>query len=813
MASVPPLEKPHCAAKAESDPAQDSGPQAAAERPAAERVAPENAAHDVEEPGPASQPGVYSPPMTKPASRPGAPEAAQQTEAAQRTEAAQQPEEPDDDQDDETPASSEAETPEETTRQGHGLNAAVGMLPGVGSVQSRRLNRLGIMTIEDLLYLFPRRYDDYSHLKTISQLVPGEDVTIIVNVRSTTLRRINDNRSLIKCRVSDGTGYMDLTWFNQPYLEKQLPEGRQIVVSGRVDQYLGRPTMNAPEWEPLDKDQAREQVHTNRLVPVYPLTEGISNRWLRRLMKQTLDHWAPRMADHLSADVRSRHHLTGLGDALLEIHFPESLESLDAARRRLIFDEFLLLQLGILRQRQAWRSQAGKALRIDRPAIDQFVGSLPYALTGAQGRVIDEILADITTTTPMNRLLQGDVGSGKTVVAAAAAVAVMRAGGQMALMAPTEILAEQHCASFGALLKDVRVVTPEGERAVAVRLLTGSTPAAERRAIIGELADGSADVVIGTHALIQEGVTFSNLALAIIDEQHRFGVAQRAALREKGYNPHLLVMTATPIPRTLSLTLFGDLDISVIDELPAGRQPIQTYIVTNRERERAYRFVQKQVQEGHQAYIICPLVEESESVDARAVVAEHERLQRDVFPTLRLGLLHGRMKGDEKDQVMRQFDAGELDILVSTSVVEVGIDVPNATVMLIEDAERFGLSQLHQFRGRVGRGPAPSYCLLVTQKSGEEGWERLTAVAESQDGFALAEKDLQMRGPGDFFGTRQSGLPTLRLAQLADLRVLETAREEARSMLDADPSLAQPAHATLRERVDAVWSRVHSDPS
>ena len=792
--AAPPLEKPRSSSATEEVASRDNDPKTPAEGAALEK-APDGSEQGSE----ASQPAAPSPPMTKPSARPDS-SGAQDPDALANSDHAK-------------PSEHKADRPAGDARQGYGLDAAVTVLPSVGAVQSRRLNRLGIQTIEDLLYLFPRRYDDYSHLKTINQLSPGEDVTIIVNVRKTTLHHINEKRSLIKCRVSDGTGYLDITWFNRPYLQKQLPENRQIVISGRVEQYLGRPTMNAPEWEPLDKDQAREQVHTNRLVPVYPLTDGLSNRWLRRLMKQTLDHWAPRMMDHLPEDARQRHQLSTLGEALQEIHFPASEESLDAARRRLIFDEFLLLQLGVLRQRHVWRSQEGTALDIDRAAVEQFVGSLPYALTGAQTRVLDEILADIAVKTPMNRLLQGDVGSGKTVVAAAAAVATIRAGYQMALMAPTEILAEQHCVNFGALLRDVQVMTPDGMRPAAVRLLTGSTPAAEKRQIAEELANGSADVVIGTHALIQEGVEFSHLALAIIDEQHRFGVAQRAALRQKGYNPHILVMTATPIPRTLSLTLFGDLDVSVIDELPAGRQPIKTYIVTNRERERAYHFVQKQAGEGHQAYIICPLVEESESIDARAVVVEHERLQSEVFPSLRLGLLHGRMKGDEKDSVMRQFGAGELDILVSTSVVEVGIDVPNATVMLIEDAERFGLSQLHQFRGRVGRGPAPSYCLLVTRKSGEEGWKRLTAVADSQDGFELAEKDLQMRGPGDFFGTRQSGLPDLRLAQLADVRVLDTARKEAHTILDADPELSQPAHATLRERVDAVWSRVQSDPS
>jgi len=693
--------------------------------------------------------------------------------------------------------------------EGQGLEAEISVLPSVGVVQSKRLAKLGVHTIGDLLQLFPRRYDDYSQLKTIRELTPGEDVTIMVNIRNTTLRKLGGKRTLLKCVVSDRTGSLEITWFNQPYLQKQLQVGRQIVVSGRVEQYLGRPTMNAPEWEPLDK----EQIHTGRLVPVYPLTEGVTSRWLRRLIKQTLDHWVDRVPDHLPQASRQRHNLIGLSKALREIHFPSNEKSLAEARRRLTFDEFLLLQLGVLRQRQAWREQEGRALAIDKTALDKFIIALPYSLTGAQERALDDILRDISAATPMNRLLQGDVGSGKTVVAAAATVGAIRAGYQAALMAPTEILAEQHYKNFTALLENVTAAGSAGDRPVVVRLLTGSNTAAEKQTIRQELEDGTIDVIIGTHALIQEGVQFRRLALAIIDEQHRFGVAQRGALRQKGYNPHILVMTATPIPRTLSLTLFGDLDVSIIDELPPSRQPIKTYIVAERERERAYHFVHSQIEAGHQAFIICPLVEESEKIDARAAVDEHKRLQTEIFPQLRLGLLHGRLKSEEKDAVMRQFGAGELDILVSTSVVEVGIDVPNATVMLIEGADRFGLSQLHQFRGRVGRGDATSYCLLVSEHAAGDAWDRLKAIAESQDGFALAEKDLQMRGPGEFFGTRQSGLPDLRLAQLADVRVLEKAREEAARLLEEDAGLSRPEHENLRGQVDAIWSRVRGDLS
>jgi ATP-dependent DNA helicase RecG len=689
------------------------------------------------------------------------------------------------------------------------LEAEVTTLPRVGQMQAKRLEKLGIRTIEDLLYHFPRRYDDYSRLKLIHQLRPGDEVTVLANVRQTTLRQLDGGRTIIKCIVTDGTGQLELTWFNQPFLEKRLAPGTSIVVSGRVEQFLGRLTMNSPEWEPLDK----EHIHTGRMVPVYPLTEGVTNRWLRRLINKVVETWADRVEDFLPEEMRRRLELYDLGTALREVHFPASEESLAKARRRLAFDELFLLQVGVLRLRQAWRRQTGQPLPTDRPALERFLASLPFTLTGAQQRALDEILRDMAQPVPMNRLLQGDVGSGKTVIAAAAALMAARSGFQTAVMVPTEILAHQHYARFQSLLGQMMVPANGQERPLRVRLLVGSMPPAEKRQVYDEAAAGEVDVIVGTHALIQENVQFARLALVIIDEQHRFGVSQRGALRQKGYSPHMLVMTATPIPRTLSLTLYGDLDLSIIDELPPGRQPIKTYIVTHRERERAYQFVRSQVAEGHQAFIICPLVEESENIEARAAVAEYERLSREVFPNLRLGLLHGRMPAEEKEEVMRRFSAGELDILVSTAVVEVGIDVPNATVMLIEGADRFGMAQLHQFRGRVGRGSAPSYCLLLTENTSEDAWERLRAVAESQDGFALAEKDLELRGPGEFFGTRQSGLPDLRMASLADIRLLELARREAYQLLEQDPELSRPEHQALRRRVERAWAQRRTDIS
>jgi len=600
---------------------------------------------------------------------------------------------------------------------------------------------------------------------------------------------------LFKAVLSDGTGFIEATWFNQPYLAKHIRQGQQIVVSGKVEEYLGRLCFTSPEWEPLQRDL----LHTGRLVPVYPLTEGISARWIRRLVKRVVDYWTPRIPEHLPSAVLEEYDLMDLSRALQQVHFPDSRKLLEEARHRLTFDQMFVFQLGLLRQRQEWRSTTGRQLEIEDATVQAFVLSLPYPLTGAQQRALGQIVDDMRSPHPMNRLLQGDVGSGKTVVATAAMALAVTAGAQAAIMAPTEILAEQHHVTLTELFANWPDQSP------TIRLLTGSTPGAEREEIYAGLADGSIDIVVGTHALIQEGVIFDDLALAVIDEQHRFGVRQRAALRQKGYNPHLLVMTAMPIPRSLQLTVWGHLDVSIIDEMPPGRQPVTTRVLPPLERERAYSFLRSQVEEGRQAFIICPLVEESEKIEAKAAVEEYQRLQKQVFPDLRMGLLHGRMKADEKEATMSTFARGELDILVATSVVEVGIDVPNATVMLIEGAERFGLAQLHQFRGRVGRGEHPSYCLLVVESATPEATERLQAVEATNDGFALAQKDLELRGPGEFLGTRQSGLPDLSLVSLANVRLMEEAREAARQFFETDPTMSQPEHRLLARRVTEMW--------
>jgi len=680
-----------------------------------------------------------------------------------------------------------------------GLTQPITKLKGIGPKAAQKLRKLGATTIADLLYLFPRRYDDYTLMKPINKLQYGEQVTIIGTIWQTRARRTRANQVIIQSIINDGAGSVQATWFNQPWLADKLTAGMQIVLSGKVEQYLGRPVFNSPEWEPLDLEPLR----TRRIVPVYPLTEGLNSLKMRSLMKAAVDEWAPRAPDPLPDSVRARQKLYALPRALQQIHFPDSQQSLHAARRRIIFDELFLLQLGMQGQRHSWQAQPGQPLSVAPGSLDPFYAGLPYQLTGAQQRVISEILVDLARDVPMNRLLQGDVGAGKTVIAAAAMFAAAQAGAQAALMAPTEILAEQHYQGLSGLL------APLG---LTVCLLTGSTPASEKERIYAGLADGGLQIAIGTHALIQEAVTFKDLALAVIDEQHRFGVDQRGALRQKGpqtaagpTSPHLLVMSATPIPRTLALSMYGDLDFSVLNEMPPGRQEIKTRWLRSSERERAYRFVREQAKAGRQAYIIFPLVEESDKIDAKAAVDEFEVLQKEVFPELKLGLVHGRLKSDEKEAAMRAFYSGETHVLVATSVIEVGVDVPNSTVMLIEGANRFGLAQLHQFRGRVGRGQHQSYCILIADEGTADAEERLMALEQTNDGFQLAEKDLELRGPGEFFGRRQSGLPELQLASLMDMEMLQTAQKEAAALFAADPMLQDAAHQLLRQRVAAFW--------
>jgi ATP-dependent DNA helicase RecG len=697
---------------------------------------------------------------------------------------------------------------------GLGLDAQVTKISGVGPAIAQKLNKLGIDTISDLLYHFPTRYDDYSALKTINQLFYGDQVTIIARIARTHKIKTRTNMMMVKAMVEDASGTIECSWFtSERFVEnvmRQLEIGREIVVSGKVGEYLGKLTFQNPAHEPAEK----EWLTGGSIVPVYRMTEGLPPLLLRRVMKRVSEYWSARVPEFMPGSTLASARLMAIGDALREIHFPRDPKIQEQARRRLAFDELFVLQMAVLKQRSIWRGEPAPELRIGDPTIDRCVAALPYTLTGAQRRAVRVIAEDLRKPTAMHRLLQGDVGSGKTVVAAISMAAAASLGAQSALMAPTEILADQH---FNGLKKLFDTMNAKGalSKPIAIALLTGSVKASEKRALYEALGKGEIDVVIGTHALIQDGVTFANLGLVVVDEQHRFGVAQRTALRQKGkLAPHTLVMTATPIPRTLALTLYGDLDNTILDEMPPGRQPIETHWFSPAERERVYSFVRTQVEQGRQAFVICPLVEESDKIEAKAAVEEHERLQRDVFRSFKLGLLHGKMKASEKDAAMQAFARNETQVLVSTSVVEVGIDVPNATVMMIEGANRFGLSQLHQFRGRVGRGEHKSYCLLVADSGSVVSDQRLQAIVNTQDGFKLAEVDLELRGPGEFFGTRQSGEPELRLVNIKDRDLLTLAREEAEKVIAADPDIAAPDNALLAERVHTFWrTRQQGDAS
>ncbi len=684
------------------------------------------------------------------------------------------------------------------------LASPVTDLSGVGDDRARLLALVGVRRVGDLLTMLPRDYIDYSREYPIAHAFYGSEGTVKGIVQSIEERPLGGTKRLVVAEIADETGALTATWFS-PYIARVLFPGTPVVLSGTFGQRRGKLVLENPEWERLDADL----LHTGRIVPIYRLTKGLFQKALRGYVMGALDALADKLPEFVPAAVRERAKLLPLAEATRAIHFPPDEATLERARRRLGFDEFFLLQLGMQRRKREWQQDApGHPFAVDEATVERFLAVLPFALTGAQRRVLGDIFADMRRPVAMSRLVQGDVGSGKTVVAAAAMLAVVAEGFQAALMAPTAILAEQHARTlerlYGAL--------PEGGRPT-VRLLIGSTKAKERREIAAGLLDGTINVLVGTQALIQGGVEFARLGFATVDEQHRFGVVQRATLRAKGHNPDLLVMTATPIPRSLALTLHGDLDVSTIDELPPGRQAIVTRAARPDDRPREYEAIRAEVRAGRQAFVICPLVEESEQIEAKAATEEWERLRTEVFPDLRVALLHGRMKPTEKDRIMTDFRAREYDILVSTAVIEVGIDIPNATIMLIEGANRFGLSQLHQFRGRVGRGAAQSYCILVADEASRDAQARLGAMVETQDGFVLAQKDLEMRGPGEFLGTRQSGLPDLEVAQLADVRLLEAARREAELLLDADPDLAQPPHLPLRERLALFWKGGAGDSS
>lgn len=680
----------------------------------------------------------------------------------------------------------------------------VTVLPGVTKRVSDRLEKLGVETVAQAAALFPRRFNDFTDVRRIGELQPlATPQTVVATVSSVRQRRFGRRLGGTEAVMSDGSGTLKVVWFNQNYIAKALSTGDKYVLSGKVREYRGRLQMDNPEYEPFDPDV----MAAGRLVPVYPATQGLGQRTLRTVVRTALDATAGSVPDPIPASARRDLRLPTLAETMRTYHYPRSYREAEQARRRLALGELLAIQAAVLKRRAEWQGISDSPVLPVGPWLDGFREALGFPFTGAQNRVLADIMSDITEPRPMLRLLQGDVGSGKTVVAFAAMLAAVANGYQAVLMVPTEILAEQHYRSLSRLLGGEELSPLHGlfappwfGRNVRAMLLTGSLSAAQKQQVRGDAANQGADIIIGTHALLEDGVELPRLALAVVDEQHRFGVSQRERIRRKGLNPHLLVMTATPIPRTLALTVYGDLEVSAIDEMPPGRKVIKTSWVKPHERDDAYVFIRERLDAGEQVFVICPLVEDSEVLDARSAEEEFERLRIGPLRDYRLELLHGRMPGRQKDEIMDRFSRGEADVLVSTSVIEVGIDVPRATVIVIEGAERFGISQLHQFRGRVGRSDLQSYCLLFSTEDepGPEARERLEALVESNDGFELAEVDLAMRGEGEAWGKVQSGANSmLRVARLADRDILLQAREIAAGVLEVDPELRRPEHAAL----------------
>ncbi len=672
------------------------------------------------------------------------------------------------------------------------LGTPVQFLKGVGPKRAEALARLGIRTVADALYLRPLRHEDRRQLRPIRDLQPDLHGTVVGEVKGASVIRTRRRVSFLSVIIGDGTGTLVAKWFGQPYLKYRFPRGRRIILSGKVTWGAG-PEMVNPDYEEWE-DKGR--THPGRLVPVYPLVGGLFQRWLRTFMNGLAMEWIPVVRDFLPEGVRHRHGLISLRDAFRGIHFPEGTGDLEAGKRRLAFDDLLLLSLGVGRLRQAVEKEVAAAMAGDSDLEQAVRGRLGFPLTSSQEKVLNEIKADMARSRPMTRLLQGDVGSGKTAVALLAMIHAVGSGFQGAIMVPTEILAEQHLVQAQALLQ------PVGLR---VGLLSRGITRREREDLRQSIAAGQIQVVIGTHALLQEAVTFHRLGFVIVDEQHRFGVKQRAGLTAKGSRPHTLVMTATPIPRTLALTLYGDLDLSIIHELPPGRQPVKTELLPEEMRLEAYRFVREEIRRGGAAYIICPLVEENEEADLRAATSLVHELEQGIFQENTVGCLHGRMRAPEKSKVLEAFRSGHTQVLVATTVVEVGMDVPRATVVVVEHAERLGLTQLHQIRGRVGRAHDQAYCILIHGKHlTEQGHARLQAMAECADGFQIAERDLELRGPGEFFGARQAGFPDLEMTYLLqDLQLLEAARREAFSLLEEDAGLTR--HPLLADALRQRW--------
>lgn len=706
-------------------------------------------------------------------------------------------------------------------------------LVGLTRAVAAKLAAKGVGTVRDLLEWTPRRYLDLSSTKKIRDLKIGEEATVVGQVRSASGRYLRGGKHMLTVKVTDGTGYVDVVWWNQPFRAKQVPAGTVVAVAGRFERKMGRLQAAGNFFvEPIRGEGGG--VHTGRIIPVHAATEGVSPTMLRRYVHSALARYGGRITDPLPAELAGRLGLAARADALREVHFPATLADAGRARRRLAFEELFVLEAGLaVRKRRIERDTKGIAHAAGDAEVERFLASLAFTPTDAQRRAIAEIAGDLRRPRPMHRLLQGEVGSGKTVVAVAAAIRAAASGSQTAFMAPTEVLAEQHFLTVRALLEPIAGLAPASSTGpgaqlsfeapgFTVELLTGSTLGRDREQALEAARTGRAHLLIGTHALIQEGVEFARLGLAIVDEQHRFGVHQRIALKAKGADaqPDVLIMTATPIPRTLAMTLYGDLDVSVLDEMPGGRKPVRTRVIGPGGRDKVYELIRREVGAGRQAFVICPLVEESQALEAKAAETEYERIRSEVFPDLRVGLIHGRMRPPDKERVMRSMRAGETDVLVATTVIEVGVDIPNATVMLVEDADRFGLSQLHQLRGRVGRGPHASTCVLATSldlgtdEEREAAKRRLKAMSQSTDGFRLAELDLEIRGEGQIFGRgrvdpergegapAQAGASDLRFASLLrDVDLLAEARREAFALVDADPRLGAVSNRLLLAEV------------
>ena len=676
------------------------------------------------------------------------------------------------------------------------LNTNVQFIKGIGEVKAKAMNRLGIFTLGDLISYYPRAYEDRRIIKKINELTVGETVCVCAMAASSpVLSHIRRGLDIVKFKAVDDTGYLNITFFNQPYIKNTVQTGQSYVFYGKIGGTKSKPEMTNPVFE----NERKAGNDTLRITPIYRLTSGLNQKAITNAVSQGLNACADDFKDVIPQYIREKYTLASAAFTYENIHFPKDEKQLQIARDKLIFEELYVLSCALSKMRKGRVTKDG--IKINASDLNIFFETLPFELTNAQKKAIYDAYSDMTKgESPMSRLVQGDVGSGKTVVAAACCWLCAASGYQSAVMAPTEILAHQHFETF------IDLLSPFG---LKVELLTGSCTAKQKKDIKDRLLSGDIDVLIGTHALISEGVEFKLLGLAIADEQHRFGVQQRAALANKSLTPHVLVMSATPIPRTLALIIYGELDVSVIDELPPGRQPVETYAVKESMRGRIYSFIRKHIEEGRQAYVVCPMVEDGELPENVKSAEQHAKhLQNDIFPDLRVGLLHGKMKSKEKDAVMTAFAAGNIDVLVSTTVIEVGVDVPNSVLMVVENAERFGLSQLHQLRGRVGRGKHKSYCVLFDSVGTAVTSERLKIMCKTTDGFKISEEDLKLRGPGDFFGYRQHGLPEMKIANLAsDINVLVKAQEAAKETLDSDPEFVLPEHKRLCEQIERIFER------